>query len=184
MRRLVSLVLPFAALLALSLPLAARADNLETISFTFTSFNGGSGGSGSFTVDYDNYTTGGIVGSDPGYYQVTDLSYSLILPGGSTVGNAYTNGNFNSGDTVGFEQSAYGPFLTLWFESSVDPLYLYSDGGPSYQFAGSDFDYGGVTYGDYNGPPSVSATPEAGSLALLGTGLLGTAGIVRRRPRA
>lgn len=122
----------------------------------------------------------------PGVYDITSINGTVTPTGGSAVAinNLLSPGTFDGNDNV----FLYPPFYNLSGASYLDPF------GVSFSLAGGyDVNIGGffVDYADANGPyvdhiselitESASPTPEPGSLALLGTSILGGAGILRRR---
>lgn len=103
------------------------------------------------------------VGSDPGGATTT-----IGVGGGTnfTFDNVFTLGSGQQLDNLGAVFAVGGGYVNLWGNSASD-----------YEL------FEGNYLGDYHGSLSTSMapTPEPSSIVLLGTGILGAAGIVRRK---
>lgn len=146
-----------------------------------------------FTFSGPLYSGSTVITADltasPGAYDITAISGSVTPLGGSAVAinGLLAPGTFDGNDNV----FLYPPFPNFSGGSYLDPL------GVSFSLAGGyDINISGFFFdgADANGPyvdhvgefitESASPTPEPGSLALLGTSILGGAGLLRRRYKA
>ncbi len=185
--------MPALALLGASLAslaaLPALADTTSQISFAGTDTYCSATGSSTCTAGAINFTymypvapgtaTGifsSFVGSTPAFnnfnYLSTAAPFTLLTDtyNGSTLTFTITSDNYTT--MSGLEVTGSG-FYTL------------ANGSTSTEIDGGNFDLttqgatgSTVTFSDTN---TVAATPEPSSIALLGTGMLGLAGIVKRR---
>jgi len=194
------------AALALALPGAVFASSISTIDY---SNSGGTlasstvGGlttltlSGSALTEIRNFPGGMVTGNDLG---------SVTFTTGALTGSLLTGGTFAAGGSIVITASNgsvlfKGTFSTptIWTQDSGQ------DGTSSYQLTGqvagwtsSGYWTTGQTFdltlnvgkGGFDGSATVSSgdtpllVPEPGSLGLLGTGLIGVAGVVRRKLKA
>jgi PEP-CTERM motif-containing protein len=157
----------FAVLTALALPAAAHAD-----SFTLTGSGGGFSGSATLAASNNNngsFTITGISGAGnatgisllaPGGFAGND---NLLFPSASSVLDAK---GFAFSDTVG----------NTSFKVDVAAA-----AGGGYQASFLDNDGNGATLPVTFSLARVGATPEPGSWILMGTGVLGLAGLMRRK---
>jgi hypothetical protein len=195
----------FLTILILTLPLAALADNnvdFTNSSGTLSGTNSGLTLAGSTLITVHGLGSGLITGSDLGTlsFSTGNLSSGSLQMGGSFAAGGMFNitGNGTSGIPSGviFSGSFTGPLT--W------TLVTLSNGTHNYTLTGSlvgTWENGttvnGATVqltintgrGFFNGKTNISsgdtnivtAVPEPGTLGLLGTGLIGVAGMVRRK---
>lgn len=165
------------AAIALTSSLAAAAST-----FTFTLTSNGMSGSGTLTGTVDPFNTLAFdITSVTGTYGGSTLS--LVTPGGNTQTHFnYPLGNPNGYTyddvlyTTGNPVDIYG--LLFYLNSGPNVVNLFYDAG---LLTGSGAPTQAVP--DYAATFSYSAsvTPEPSGIALLGTGMLCVAGVVRRR---
>jgi hypothetical protein len=183
---------------ALLLGPAAFADT-----FTFNFSGSGFTGSGTFTATATGtpgqYLINNISGSTNSvaitgllgtfsFPPIGDLAndndlYYPLLDGGAldAYGFSYQTGTGSGITDYNIYYIAGAPTGTYDLLSSADPP---SDGNPNDYptYTLDSFSITDTTTGtSVTSPPGTAATPEPGSLALLATGMLGVAGVVRRR---
>jgi len=175
MRRVVLL-----AVLALALPTAALADSFDYVNV---------GAIGSTATVTGSATAGGSLTVSSQLTQIIDLTTNVITPATGTV--TVSTGTLALTATPGVFTFAGGSITivsgsnTLFSGTFSSGTVLALGGG---QFSLTAMTTGGVAFttqldarGAISGDTIV--TPEPGTLGLLGTGLVGLAGIVRRKLR-
>ncbi|MFZ0860881.1 MAG: PEP-CTERM sorting domain-containing protein [Candidatus Sulfotelmatobacter sp.] len=199
-------ILLLAALLALALPTAAFASS--TIDFTNSGGTlSGSNGvltlSGSALVVVNGLGGGLITGNDLG--SVSFQTGTLTSNSNGTLTYAAggwfkITGNGTNGIPNGalFTGTFTAPVTLTWESTGVNGTNMYELTGILSGMTGSGYQTTGVTvqlvintgHGVFNGSTYVSSgdtailVPEPGSLGLLGAGLIGLAGVVRRKLKA
>jgi len=191
------------ALLALALPLAAVAGSVDFSNSggTLTGSSAGLTLVGSELTVVSGFNGGGIVTGNLGSVNFSTGSLiSVNSSGGATFngGGTFTiTGNGGGGLPNGtiFSGSFSGP-VVLTLQSSTASGNIYTISGPIsgtwyngatvtgatsqiYLFTGKNGWMGSSTVG--SGDTILSTVPEPGTLGLLGTGLVGLAGVVRKK---
>jgi PEP-CTERM motif len=195
MKRILWVVL----VVTLALPLAAFADN----SVDFTNDGGTlSGSNAGLTLTNSTLVViGGMKGDNLG-----TLSFST---GGFLTGDVQNGGTFSGGGTFNIVSNAQGTLFTGTFDCTSTCTWVLTTlangthyytltGGLTGTWKGGNTAFGATVQLTINtgkslfsgstsissGDTNISVVPEPGSLALMGTGLVGLAGVIRRKLKA
>lgn len=192
------------AVLALALPLAVFADSGVDYSNSGGTLSGSSSGlslSGSVLIAVNGLNGNGLVtGTDLGSVNFTTgalTSGSLQMGGTFAAGGSFTiTGNGTNGIPNGVLFSGtFSEPVTWTLVTLANGTHNYTLTGVIAGTTGTGYATNGVTVqltintgrGFFNGSTTISSgdtaivTPEPGSLSLMGTGLIGLAGMVRRK---
>lgn len=196
------------AVLALALPTAVFAGSSVDYTNSGGTLAGSSGGmtlSGSVLIAVNGLNGGGLItGSDLGSvsFGTGALTSGSLQAGGTFAGGGWftITGNGSNGVPSGslFTGSFSGP-VTWTLVTLANGTHNYTLTGALSGWTASGAPIQGVTVqltintgkGFFNGSTTISSgdtniasTPEPGSLTLLGTGLIGLAGVIRRKLKA
>lgn len=195
------------AVLALALPTAMFAGSSVDYTNSGGTLSGSNSGlslSGSTLVAVNGLNGGGLItGSDLGSvsFSTGALTSGSLQMGGTFAGGGWFSitGNGSNGIPSGtlFSGSFSGP-VTWTLVTLANGTHNYTLSGSLAGMTGSGYSTVGVTVqltintgkGYFNGSTTISSgdtntvVPEPGSLSLLGTGLLGLAGVIRRKLKA
>ena len=163
----------------LSTGLAAHADTIGTFQLTGTLANGASI-SGVISYDYDSYSASSLTYTSTLNGVTTSYTYHAVADGYYGIATHVVNfGYSNDPGALELYFSGDGTFGTLCTDQQ--PCTLASYTYVSRQFTGV-YDYATNSYTSIDFVSDVPATtPEPSSITLLGSGLFGVAGVVRRR---
>ena len=189
--------------LALALPLAAFAGNSVDFTNSGGTLSGTSSGlslTGSTLIAVNGFNGGGLItGSNLGSFT---FSTGALSSGSLQMGGTFASGGSFSITGNGSNGLPNGVLFSGTFSSATWTLVTLANGTHNYTLTGvltgslgSGFYTNGVTVqltintgkGFFNGSTQISSgdttvvVPEPGSLGLLGTGLLGLAGVIRRK---
>ncbi len=182
------------AILALALPMVAFADSISftdsgTLNTTGTltggataSYTGSITNGGNFTlnVPLTNFTDNGVTTAAAG--TVVLNTGTLTQVSSNTYDFTGTVTVENSSSAVLFTSSVTGGTITKQSNGSISINGLLASGG-LVNSIGAKINGGRSVVGGGNASTSTSVVPEPGTLGLLGTGLVGIAGLIRRKSR-
>jgi hypothetical protein len=177
--RMRSVLFRAACLLLLGTPLVARADT----TYDFQATGSGFESSGTFTV---------AATATPGVFDVTNITGKVngtaitgLIPGSYDPSNPTENDNGDFYfDNVFYSTEPYLDNAGLGIDvgnSGYQVNFFYNSGPDSYWFWDND---NNTNFALDSFTVAVAPTPEPSSLLLLGTGVLGFAGAIRRRMMA
>jgi hypothetical protein len=182
------------ALLALALPMVAFADSISfidsgTLNTTGTltggataSYTGSITHGGTFTlnVPLTNFTDNGVTTAAAGTVVLNTGTLSQVSS--NTYDFTGTVTVENSSNAVLFTSSVTGGTITKQSNGSISINGLLASGGLVNSIGGKINGSRSVVGGG-TASTSTSVVPEPGTLGLLGTGLVGIAGLIRRKSR-
>ena len=159
----------FAAAVLLSASLVARADSIN-YALTLTPTSGSFNGSGSFT----------IVGSPQSTGLSTFQGATLTALNFSVDGQSFTLAGDSNADVTFLNGSLYSLQFAEQVGASPNRFDLQTNGSTYAFYYNNELS---ESSGTVTATPAISTavTPEPSSFLLLGTGLLGTAGVMRKR---
>jgi PEP-CTERM motif len=182
------------ALLALAMPMAAFADSIifsdsgtlnstGTITSTSTaSFTGSiaNGSSYNLNVPLTLFSDNGVITATAGTVSLSTGTLTQVGVGQFTFTGSVTI--TNSASAVLFTSSVTGGTITHQSNGSYSINGLLANGGLN-NILGAKISGNRLVSGGGNAVTGTSVVPEPGTLGLLGTGLIGIAGLIRRKTR-
>ncbi len=183
------------ALLTLSLSIAAFADTISfsdmgnlngagTITPTSSaSFTGSISAGASYTlnVPLTQFVDNGVTTATAGTVTLSTGTLSLAAPGQFTFTGTVTVED--SSNAVLFTSSVTGGTIVKQTNGSISINGLLAEGGLNSTLGTQAKNGSRLVVGGGTADPSTSVVPEPGTLGLFGTGLVGIAGLVRRKVR-
>jgi PEP-CTERM motif len=163
--------------LVFSFALASYATPLPTLGLTETFQSGATfNGTVTFLSDYSNLVAvSGVLSGGSWATQSINWIWDQTVNYASSFGPQYGGNFLMSGTTCGNECGSYQDFITItWDFSSAPNIVLASPGGSLAVEGGNNVDYV---------DPLVSGhfAPEPGTLVMFGSGVIGLAGLIRRK---
>ncbi len=164
--------------LVLCMALASYAAPMQTLNETFAS-GATFTGTLTFLSDYSNLTAvTGVLSGGPYGTDSINWIWDQTVNYASGFGPQYGGNYLMDGTTCGNECGSYAYFITLTWDFSAAPnLTLASPGGLLAVLGGNNVIYADPLVSGSFG----SSTPEPGTLVMFGSGVIGLAGLLRRK---